>query len=308
MARILLLGKGGQLGFALSQSRCFAGTEGDRLLALDRSGCDLTNPESILAAVRDAKPDIILNAAAYTAVDRAEDEPELAHAVNEQAPGILAEAAKSSGAVLVHYSTDYVFDGAKPTPYEESDPVGPIGVYGASKLAGEQAIADVNCRHIILRTSWVYGAHGQNFAKTMLRLAQERADLSVVGDQWGTPTSVDLLRDVTERIISSIGVTSGKEVPVEGLYHCTAAGRTNWRDYAAYFLTCCEEEGLSLALDPRKIAAIPTEAYPTKARRPKNSLLSCKKLEQTLTMTMPDWRVDVQDLAIGLARQVEQSK
>lgn len=308
MARILLLGKSGQLGHALSQSQYFVDQEQDHLLALDRADCDLANPESILSAVRDEKPDIIINAAAYTAVDRAEDEPELAHAINGQAPGILAGAAKSTGAVLIHYSTDYVFDGSSPTPYQESDPVGPIGVYGASKLAGERTIADTDCRHVILRTSWVFGAHGQNFAKTMLRLAQERADLSVVGDQWGTPTSVDLLWDVTQRIISRMKVTTGAQVPIHGLYHCTAAGRTNWRDYAAYFLTCCEEAGLSLMLDPRKIAAIPTEAYPTKAKRPKNSLLSCRKLEQALTMTIPDWRLSVRNLAIDLARQVEQSK
>jgi len=308
MARILLLGKSGQLGYALSQSQYFGDREQDCLLALDRADCDLANPESILSAVRDAKPDIIINAAAYTAVDQAEDEPELAHAINGQAPGILAGAAKSAGAVLIHYSTDYVFDGSSPAPYQETDSVGPIGVYGASKLAGERAIVDTDCRHVILRTSWVFGAHGQNFAKTMLRLAQERTDLSVVGDQWGTPTSVDLLLDVTQRIISRMGETSGKYTPIQGLYHCTAAGRTNWRDYAAYFLTCCEEGGLPLTLDPKEIAAIPTEAYPTKARRPKNSLLSCEKLEQTLTMTMPDWRISVRTLAIDLARQVEQSK
>lgn len=295
--RILLLGRDGQLGFALAAAGWFAG----RGMAFARSECDLSDENAIRRVVRDVAPDIILNAAAYTAVDKAEDEPDAAHAVNARAPEVLAEEAYSRGAVLVHYSTDYVFDGDKEGAWVETDPVAPVSVYGRSKLAGEQAIVASGCRHVILRTAWVYSAHGQNFARTMLRLAMERDSLSVVGDQWGTPTSVDLLRDVTECIVDRLYQADGRETP-SGLYHCAASGRTNWRDYAAYFLSSCADAGAPLKLDPSTIAAIDSTRYPTRARRPKNSLLSCAKLEQTLGITMPDWRTGVRDLAKQLVK------
>lgn len=294
--RILLLGRNGQLGFALANADWFAG----RGIAFARDECDVAEESSIRRAVRKAAPDVIVNAAAYTAVDKAEDEPQIAHAVNARAPEVLAEEARAANAALIHFSTDYVFDGNKDGAWVETDPVAPVSVYGRSKLAGEQAIAASGCRHVILRTAWVYGAHGHNFARTMLRLALERDSLSVVGDQWGTPTPVDLLRDVTENIINKLHTSNG-EAP-SGLFHCAAAGRTNWRDYAAFFLSCCAEAGAPLKLDPNTIAAIDSTQYPTKAHRPKNSLLSCAKLEQTLDMEMPDWRIGVRDLAKQLVK------
>jgi len=294
--RILLLGRNGQLGFALAKAGWLAG----RGIALARHECDLTDEASIRRAVRETAPGIVINAAAYTAVDKAEDEPEIAHAVNARAPEVLAEETRTANAALVHFSTDYVFDGTKDGAWVETDPVAPVSVYGRSKLAGEQAIAASGCRHIILRTAWVYSTHGQNFARTMLRLALERDSLSVVGDQWGTPTPVDLLRDVTQIIVDKLH-TSGGDAP-SGLFHCSASGRTNWRDYAAFFLSCCAEAGARLKLDPNGIAAIDSSQYPTKARRPKNSLLSCAKLEQTLDMKMPDWRIGVRDLAKQLGK------
>ena len=304
MARILLFGKDGQLGHGLGQAEWFR----DRGLALGKSDCDLGDEGAIRQSVRDAAPEIIINAAAYTAVDRAEDEPEPALAINGRAPEILAEEARAIGAVLIHYSTDYVFDGSKSGAYVETDPVGPVGVYGDTKLAGEKAIAASGCRHVILRTSWVYSAHGENFARTMLRLGREREALCVVADQWGTPTSVDLLTDVTGRIVERLLDDPEPANPIFGLFHCAAAGRTNWRDYAAFFLSCCAEAGLDLKVDPEAIAAIPSDAYPTKARRPQNSLLSSAKLEQTLGLTMPDWRIGVRDLAIELANDLVKAK
>lgn len=297
IGRILLLGRDGQLGFALAGAGWFAG----RGIAFARSECDLSDENAIRRVVREVAPDIIVNAAAYTAVDRAEDEPDAAHAVNARAPEVLAEEAFARNAALVHYSTDYVFDGDKDGAWIETDPVAPVSVYGRSKLAGEQAIVASGCRHVILRTAWVYSAHGQNFARTMLRLAMERDSLSVVGDQWGTPTSVDLLRDVTELIVDRLCNADGGDTP-SGLFHCAASGRTNWRDYAACFLSCCADAGAALKLDPNLITAIDSSQYPTKARRPKNSLLSCTKLEQTLDIQMPDWRIGVRDLAKQLVK------
>ena len=297
MTRIMLLGMDGQLGFAISQADWFS-HEG---LAFGRSDCDLADEAALRNIVRETKPDILINAAAYTAVDRAEDEPDLAHTINTRAPAILADEARSCDAVLMHYSTDYVFDGAGTVPYAETDSVGPVSVYGRTKLAGEQAVAASGCRHVIIRTSWVYGAHGQNFAKTMLQLGQERQTLSIVADQWGTPTSVDLLCEVTAKFVERIVANPAIDDPLWGLYHCASAGRTNWRDYAVTFLSCCLQAGFILKLDPETIAPIPSSAYPTKAQRPNNSLLSCVKLEQTLGMTLPDWQVGLERLAIDLA-------
>lgn len=294
--RILLLGRDGQLGFALANADWFG-----RGVACARSECDLSDETEIRRAVREAAPDIILNAAAYTAVDKAEDEPDTAYAVNARAPEVLAEEAHAGDATLIHYSTDYVFDGDKDGAWVETDPVAPVSVYGRSKLAGELAIAASGCRHVILRTAWVYGVHGQNFARTMLRLALERDSLSVVADQWGTPTSVDLLRDVTESILVRLDTAGDGGAPT-GLFHCAASGRTNWRDYAAFFLSCCADAGAALTLDPNTIAAIASSQFPTKARRPKNSLLSCAKLEQTLDIKMPDWRIGIRDLAKQLVK------
>lgn len=293
MGALLLFGKDGQLGHAIRTAPWFGSAS-----ALGRSECDLTDPAAIRAVLDRHRPEIIVNAAAYTAVDRAEDEPELAHAVNAEAPAVMAEAAAKSGAALIHYSTDYVYDGSKSGAYVETDPTGPLGVYGASKLAGEQAIAAAGARHAILRTSWVYGPHGANFPKTMLRLAGERDTLSIVADQWGTPTSVGLLADVTRRLIDGLSVDGPTP---SGIYHCAPAGRTTWHGFAQFFLTCCREAGATLSVDPAAIGAIATEDYPTKAVRPKNSLLSCRRLEGDVSITMPDWRDDVRALAQQLA-------
>ncbi|MEM1047828.1 MAG: dTDP-4-dehydrorhamnose reductase [Pseudomonadota bacterium] len=289
MGALLLFGSNGQLGHAIRTADWFGSAT-----ALGRSECDLTDPVAIRAAIERHDPSVIVNAAAYTAVDRAEDEPELAHAVNASAPAVMAEAAAASGAAFIHYSTDYVYDGSKPDAYVETDPTGPLGVYGASKLAGEQAIAAADARHAILRTSWVYGPHGANFPKTMLRLAKERDELSIVADQWGAPTSVGLLADVTRRLID--GFSAEGPGPL-GIYHCAPAGRTTWHGFAQFFLTCCGEAGATLAVDPASIRAIKTEDYPTKAVRPKNSVLSCHRLESEVSMTMPDWHDHVRALA-----------
>ncbi len=293
MGALLLFGKDGQLGHAIRNSAWFGSAP-----ALGRSECDLTDPAAIRAAIERHDPSIIVNAAAYTAVDRAEDEPDLAHAVNAAAPAAMAEIAAASGAALIHYSTDYVYDGSRSGAYVETDPTGPLGVYGASKLAGEQAIAAAGARHAILRTSWVYGPHGANFPKTMLRLAKERDALSIVADQWGAPTSVGLLADVTRRLID--GFSADGPGP-SGIYHCAPAGRTTWHGFAQFFLMCCGQAGATLAVDPSSIRAIATEDYPTKAVRPKNSVLSCRRLEDAVSMAMPDWQDDVRALARQLA-------
>ena len=298
MTRILLFGKDGQLGHALSRAKWFGG----RGTAFGKPDCDLRDGDAVRDAIRAIAPGIIINAAGFTAVDRAEDEPGPAFAVNEAAPEIIAAEARVLNAVLIHYSTDYVFDGLKNGAYCESDPVGPLSVYGASKLAGEEAIAASGCRHVILRTAWVYSAYGQNFATTMLRLARERETISVVADQWGAPTGVRLLSDVTGRFVARLSAAPQSAEAISGLYHCTSAGRTNWHGYASLLLSCCAKAGLALKVDASAIKAVSSEAYAAKARRPKNSLLSCAKLEQTLGLRMPDWRIGVRELAAELVK------
>ena len=299
MPRILLLGRDGQLGRTLDDDSIL----GEDRIAVGRRDCDLADSAAVTALLEHCRADIIVNAAAYTAVDRAEDEPDLAEAVNATAPALIAERAKRHGAILIHFSTDYVFSGEAGGARLETDPVGPLGVYGATKLAGEEAIRASGCRHVILRTAWVYSGFGSNFAGTMLRLARERESLSVVADQWGTPTATALLADVTRRFVSAFGEADSNRL--FGLYHCAASGRTTWHEYAVFFLSCCAAHGVKLALDPADIRPIATEDYPTKAARPKNSLLSCRKLEQTLGVTMPDWREGVRTLAEQLAGDVE---
>jgi dTDP-4-dehydrorhamnose reductase len=254
--RILLSGKNGQVGFAL-QNRLAALGE---LYAMDRSELDLTRPDTLRAAVRRCNPDLIVNAAAYTAVDRAESETALAQAVNATAPGVLAEEARRLGALLVHYSTDYVFDGRKNTPYVEADRTGPLNSYGKTKLEGERAIAESGCRHLILRTSWVYGARGQNFMLSMLRLGRERPELRVVNDQIGTPTWCERLAAMTLELL---------DTGAEGLYHATDGGETSWHGFAT--------EIFRLAGIATPVTPIPSEDYPTPAQRPRNSRLDNTK-------------------------------
>ncbi len=285
VARVLLLGANGQVGWELA--RLFAG---DDLLALDRAGADLARPESLRQVVRDAKPELILNAAAYTAVDRAESEPDLADRVNHLAPGVLAEEAERLGALLVHYSTDYVFDGTKREPYVETDEPNPLNVYGATKLAGERAIARACARHLILRTSWVYSHRGHNFLLTMLRLGREREVIRVVDDQWGAPTSAAALAEATQAVVHR--VLAG-EAPKgwPGVYHCTCAGETTWAGFArAIFAADCDRNSHPMA----RVAAISTIEYPTPAQRPHRSTLSTQKLSENFRAAPPEWNIALQ--------------
>ena len=239
-----------------------------------------------VALLRALRPDLIVNAAAHTAVDKAESEAELAHTLNALAPGVLAEEGARLGALLVHYSTDYVFDGSGERPWVETDATGPLSVYGRSKLAGEQAIAASGCRHLILRTSWVYGARGGNFAKTMLRLAAERERLTVINDQWGAPTGADLLADITAHLARS----TLRHPERGGLYHCAAAGETTWNGYARWVLAHAQSRGRTLKAGPEQVDPVPTSGFPTPARRPNNSRLNCDKLQSTFDLRLPAWQ------------------
>jgi dTDP-4-dehydrorhamnose reductase len=280
---ILLTGKDGQVGWELQRTLAPLG----RVVACGRAELDLAQPDAIRARVREVKPDTIVNAAAYTAVDQAEFEPDLAMAVNGTAPGILAEEARRLGALLVHYSTDYVFDGEKAGPYVENDPTNPINEYGRSKLAGEQAIAAAGCTHLIFRTSWVYGARGKNFLLTMLRLAQEREELRVVDDQVGAPTWSRTIAQATAAILGQItGRKSADPGTESGLFHLTAAGQTSWYGFAQAIF-----RGAG-GLAPRIPRLIPIESagYPTPARRPKNSVLSCSRIQGRFGITLVPWQ------------------
>ena len=285
--KILLLGKNGQLGWELQRSLAPLGA----LTALDRQGgsglCgDLSDLEGLAATVRTLQPQVIVNAAAYTAVDKAESEPELARCINAEAPAVLAREAQACGALLVHYSTDYVFDGSGDQPWAEGAPTGPLSVYGVTKLAGEQAIVQSGCAHLILRTSWVYAARGGNFAKTMLRLAQEREKLSVIDDQWGAPTGADLIADITAHAIAQTRQQPGKA----GIYHLSPAGETTWHAYAKYVIAQASQAQPAIKIKATEIAPIPTSTYPTSARRPHNSRLNTHKLQTAFGLHLPPWQ------------------
>jgi dTDP-4-dehydrorhamnose reductase len=287
--KILLLGKNGQVGWELQRSLAPLG----EVLALDSKSTDccgdLNDLEGIAATVRAYAPDVIVNAAAYTAVDKAESEPAQAQRVNAEAVAVLAHEAQQLGAWLVHYSTDYVFDGSGTQPWQETDAVAPLSVYGASKLAGEQAIQAAGCKHLIFRTSWVYAARGNNFAKTMLRLASERDSLSVIADQFGAPTSAELLADVTAHAVRS----AMAKPELAGLYHLAAGGETTWHSYACFVLEQAAAAGVALNVAPQQVAAIATSAYPTAAQRPLNSRLNTDKLQQAFALQLPDWQAGV---------------
>ena len=292
MIRALVTGARGQVGAEVVRE-----LEGRaHVIARDRAGLDLADPASIRAGVRAARPDVIVNCAAYTAVDRAETDREAAHAVNAVGPGVLAEEARACGALLVHFSTDYVYDGAKLTPYIEADAVNPLSVYGETKLAGERAIAATGALHLILRTSWVYGPRGRNFLLTMLRLGRERRELRIVDDQRGAPTSsralARLVRDLLDRN-GDIDQISREEVDHlaegSGTYHASAAGETTWFGFAqAIFDEALRQRRLDFA--PPRLTAIATHEYPTPARRPANSVLSNAKLQAAFGAAIPDWR------------------
>lgn len=288
----LVTGSNGQVGFELRRSLASLG----RVVALDRSGCDLARPDEIRRVVREYRPDVIVNPAAYTAVDKAETEPELAYAINGNAPGVLAEEAKALGSLLVHYSTDYVFDGTKDGAYVETDPVNPQSVYGASKLAGEQAITAAGGAALILRTCWVAGVHGGNFAKTMLRLGRERDSLRVIADQYGAPTTASLIADVTAQVIARHWLFGQRQAFASGVYHLAAAGETTWHGYATEVLRYAARKGADLKVDPARIEAIPATAYPLPAPRPANSRLDTSKLRQAFGIYLPDWQQGVHHL------------
>jgi dTDP-4-dehydrorhamnose reductase len=292
MMKILLFGRGGQVGWELQRSLSVLGD----LVALDFDAAhnpdglcgDFSNLNGLAETVRRVKPDVIVNSAAHTAVDKAESEPEFARTLNALAPGVLATEAAKLGAWLVHYSTDYVFDGSGNQPWREGDAAGPLSVYGRTKLEGEQLVA-TNPKHLTLRTSWVYATRGGNFAKTMLRLAAERDALSVINDQFGAPTSAELLADVTAQALRM----AMQKPELAGLYHCVAGGETNWHGYAQYVLSQAQALGASLKAGPDQVAATSTASYPTPAQRPLNSRLNTQKLQTTFGLTLPHWQQGV---------------
>ncbi|KLR58457.1 dTDP-4-dehydrorhamnose reductase [Diaphorobacter sp. J5-51] len=282
---ILLLGKNGQVGWELQRSLAVLG----QVTALGHDEADFTQPQAVAQAVRALCPDVIVNAAAHTAVDKAESEPERARLLNATTPGVLAEEAARLGAWLVHYSTDYVFDGSGSRPWRETDAPAPLSVYGATKLEGERLIQQSGCRHLILRTSWVYAARGGNFAKTMLRLAQERERLTVIDDQWGAPTGADLLADVTAHAIRHL-----QQRPQDGgLYHCVAGGETTWHSYAKYVVEHARQAQSAINIIAKEIAPVPTSAFPTPARRPHNSRLDNARLQAAFGLRLPPWEQGV---------------
>ena len=284
---ILLLGKNGQVGWELQRSLVPLG----RITALDRHGAgdccgDLADLEALGTTVRRLRPDVIVNAAAYTAVDQAEADPDLAWRINAAAPAVLAHEAAASGALLVHYGTDYVFDGSGERPWREDDAPAPLNHYGRTKLAGEQAIVQSGCRHLILRTSWVYAARGGNFIRTMLRLARGREHLAVVDDQWGAPTGAELVADVSAHAIVQVCAQPAKA----GLYHLAAAGQTCWRDYARHLFEQAARLRPDQPLAAREVAGVATRDYPTPARRPLNSRLDTRRLQAAFGLVLPPWQ------------------
>ena len=289
--KILLLGKNGQVGWELQRSLAPLG----EVLALDRHSTeycgDLTQPEQLVQTVLAYKPDFIVNAAAYTAVDRAESEPELAMVLNADAPAALAKAAAQVGAWLVHYSTDYVFDGSGTHARQEGEGTGPLSVYGQTKLDGEKTIVASGCKYLIFRTGWVYAARGGNFAKTMLRLAQEREKLTVINDQHGAPTGADLIADVTAHAIRRLLNT--QNISFSGVYHLVAAGETTWHGYASYVIEKAKTIRPDLEIKASEVAPVPTSAFPTPATRPLNSRLCTTKLKQAFGLVLPPWQQGV---------------
>jgi len=293
--RILLLGKNGQVGWELQRSLAVLG----EVVALDRQGAnglcgDLGDLDGLARTVQTVQPQVIVNAAAYTAVDKAESEPDAARAINALAPGVLAQEAARLGAWLIHYSTDYVFDSSGSRPWQEEDATAPLSVYGHSKREGEQAIAASGCRHLIFRTSWVYGARGGNFARTMLRLAAEREQLKVIDDQIGAPTGADLLADLTAHALRHVLPPLGhNEFTPPGIYHVAAAGETSWHGYARFVLQQAQLAGHPLRAGPEQARPIPTADYPTPAKRPHNSRLDTTRFQNTFGLALPHWQAGV---------------
>jgi dTDP-4-dehydrorhamnose reductase len=287
--RILLTGKNGQLGHELLRSLSSLDAE---IVAIDVDECDLADAEAIRRLVRDVRPLLIVNPAAYTAVDKAETEVELATAINATAPGVFGEEAARIGAWVIHYSTDYVFDGKATLPYAETDATHPLSVYGQTKRDGELALQASGAQYLIFRTSWVVGSHGGNFAKTILRLAAERTSLNVVADQFGAPTSAALLADLTLRVIEQAEHEGVENFPF-GLYHVVSGGETNWCDYACFVVAEAIAAGYPLKLAPADIKGIATADYPLPAPRPASSRLNTEKFRTTFGLPLPDWQLGV---------------
>ena len=288
--KILLLGKNGQVGWELQRALAVLGD----VVALDFDSpgpwsADFSKPESLAATVRAVAPHIIVNAAAHTAVDKCESQVDLARALNATSPAVLAREAEAMDAWLVHYSTDYVFDGSGSTPWVEGSKTGPLNVYGATKLEGEEAIRASGCKHLIFRTSWVYGARGGNFAKTMLKLAAEREQLTVIDDQFGAPTGADMLADITAHAIR-IAAQRGE---IAGTYHAVAQGETSWHGYARHVIEFARAAGQPVKVAPDAIEPVPTSAFPTPAQRPGNSRMNTKKLRDTFDFVLPSWQSGV---------------
>jgi len=289
--KIVLLGPDGQVGWELRRALAPLG----ELIALGRADStgtlcgDLAQPDALAATLRTLRPDVVVNAGAYTAVDKAESDAATAHTVNAEAPGVIAQVMAELGGWLLHYSTDYVFDGGGHQPRDEAAATGPLSVYGHTKLAGEDLIRASGCRHVILRTSWVHAARGGNFARTMLRLAAERDSLNVIDDQVGAPTGADLLADIAAHALRRALV----DATVSGTYHAVAAGEVSWCGYARHVIGWAQQRGVALKAGPDAVAAIPTSAYPTPAQRPLNSRLDTTKLQSTFGLSLPDWRLGV---------------
>ena len=291
--KILLLGKNGQVGWELQRSLQPLG----ELIALDRNSSplcgDLLQPAALAEAVRAVAPDVIVNAAAYTAVDKAESDVDAARTINAEAVGVLAREAKALGAWLVHYSTDYVFDGSGSQPWVETDTPAPLSVYGHTKLEGEQLIAQHCPKHLIFRTSWVYAARGGNFAKTMLRLARERERLTVIDDQWGAPTGAELIADVSAQAIRQVLQCPDEQQGAAGIYHLAASGQASWNLYAKHVLAQAAQAQPAIELVAKEVAPVPTSAFPTPANRPHNSRLNTAKLQATFGLRLPLWQQGV---------------
>ncbi len=296
--KILLFGKDGQVGWELQRSLSSLG----QLQVFGRQEVDLEDLDGLRHCVQQNQPDIMVNAAAYTAVDKAESEPTKAYRVNAEAVGVMAEEARKLDAWLVHYSTDYVFDGEKSSPYEEDDPTCPLSVYGESKLEGEQLIRKNHAKHLIFRTSWVYAARGNNFAKTILRLAGEKDELKVVNDQYGAPTSAELIADITALALFRISRTSGEE-NFGGTYHLIPTGKTTWHGYAKYVIAEAQNCGIIIRVMPENIYPISTSEYHLPAKRPTNSQFATQKLVNTFGVYLPPWQTHVKRLVAELIQK-----
>ena len=289
---ILLFGKDGQLGWELQRSLTPLG----KIHAFGRGEVDLNDGDMIKNIITRLKPSVIINAAAYTAVDKAEQDQDNCFAVNTDAVSVMAEEAQKRNALLVHYSTDYVFDGKNEQGYSEDDIANPLNIYGKSKYQGERAVQQSGADYLIFRTSWMYATRGENFARTILKLAGERQELQIVNDQYGAPTSAELIADITALALYKVLNDADNRQKYNGIYHLTAAGSTNWFDYASYVLKLAGNKGMSFKLDQQKLSGIPAEQYPAPAKRPKNSYLNTDKIKSVFGIHLPDWQYHVQRL------------